>query len=498
MARIVASIFAESREQVARAAAKAAMAGADWLELRLDRWQRADLTPLFSGLRLPALVACRTPEDGGHYRGTLAERRELLSAALDAGAQGIDLEGWETWQPPTGRARLRLRIRSFHSFTGVPKELAAIRSKLHANPGQIAKIVVTTHDLADAAPVFELLHATDQREQPTVAFALGRTAWPTRLLAAAMGAPLVYGRVDDGEEETAPGQPSVALLHGLFRARDLGPDTKVYGVLGNPALQSLGPWLHNRIFRRLGVDALYLPFETSRPEAVVAMLQRANLRGVSVAAPHKAAMAARCRELDEDAKAADAVNTVLIDDEGRWSGHNTDVGAVLQALALGGVERGEGRRACVLGAGGAARAGAQALARLGFKVTILARSLDAIRPYAAEHGFQVAGMSAAVLGELGPAVVVQATPVGSRGRDGEERLVPEWRPGKDCVVFDMVYQPRRTRLLQDAAAHGARTVDGLSMFLAQAAAQARWFTGRQPAADSLARLLAGSPALAEG
>lgn len=498
MARIVASIFAESREQVVRAAAKAAMAGADWLELRLDRWQRGDLTSLLRDLRLPALVACRTPEDGGHYRGTLAERRELLSAALDAGAQGIDLEGWETWQPPAGRSRLRLRIRSFHSFTGVPKELDAIRAKLHANPGQIAKIVVTTHDLADAAPVFDLLRATDQREQPTVAFALGRTAWPTRLLAAVMGAPLVYGRVDDGEEATAPGQPSVALLHGLFRARELGPDTKVFGVLGNPALQSLGPWLHNRICRRLGVDAIYLPFETSRPEAVVEMLQRANLRGVSVTAPHKGAMAARCREIDDDAKAADAVNTVLFDGDGRWSGHNTDVAGVLEALASAGVARGDGRRACVLGAGGAARAGAVALARLGFAVTILARSLDAIRPYAAAHGFQLASMSAAVLGELAPAVVMQATPVGTRGRDGEDRLVPEWRPAKDCVVMDMVYQPRRTRFLQEAEAAGARTVDGLAMFLAQASAQARWFTGKHAPADGLARLLAGAPAVTAG
>ncbi|HZN39989.1 MAG TPA: type I 3-dehydroquinate dehydratase, partial [Planctomycetota bacterium] len=92
MAQIIASVFAESRDQVARNAAKAAMAGADWLELRLDRWPKgADLAPVLASVRLPVLVACRTPEDGGHYRGTLSERRELLSHALMAGAQGIDL-----------------------------------------------------------------------------------------------------------------------------------------------------------------------------------------------------------------------------------------------------------------------------------------------------------------------------------------------------------------------------------------------------------------------
>ncbi len=301
MAQIIASVFAESREQVARSAAKAAMAGADWLELRLDRWPRShELTAAIAAVRLPVLVACRTPEDGGQFRGSLTERRELLTHALDAGAQGIDLEVWETWAPPVGRTRLKLRMRSFHSFTGVPKELPEIRDRLHAQPGSVAKIAVTAHDLADAGPVLDLLQTTNQHEQPTVAFAMGRTAWPTRVLAAVLGAPFVYGSVDDGEE-TAPGQATVSMLAGLYRAREVDGNTSILGLLGNPALPSLGPWLHNRAFRRLGVDSLYLPFETSRPDAVLAMLPKRLLRGLSVTAPHKGAMAAACHRSSAEA-----------------------------------------------------------------------------------------------------------------------------------------------------------------------------------------------------
>src|SRR5262245_30840923 len=279
MAQIIASVFAESRDQVARIAGKAAMAGADWLELRLDRWPKGtDLAPALAAVRIPVLVACRTPERGGHYRGTLSERHALM-----AGAQGIDLEGWETWAPPVGRTRLRLFIRSFHSFTGVPKELLAIRDRLHALPGGVAKIAVTAHDLADAAPVLDLLSQTDQRQHPTVAFAMGRTAWPVRVLACALGSPYVYASVEEGED-TAPGQVPVALLAGIYRVRELGAGTALFGLLGNPALSSLGPWLHNRMFRRLGIDAVYLPFETSRPEAVLAMLTPPQLRGLPVTA----------------------------------------------------------------------------------------------------------------------------------------------------------------------------------------------------------------------
>lgn len=492
MAQIIASVFAETREQVLRQAARAAMAGADWIELRLDRWpSQQDLAPVLEGIRLPVLVACRTPDDGGQFRGTLAERREMLTAALDAGAQGLDLEHWETWSPSVGRNRLRVLIRSFHSLTGVPRDLGTILDKLFAQQATLAKIAVTAHDLADAAPLLELLGSIDQQQRPTVAFAMGRTAWPTRLLAAALGAPFVYGCIDAGQE-TAPGQVPVDLLHGLYRAHAIGPGTQLFGLLGNPALGSLGPWLHNRVFRRVGLDALYLPFETSRPEAVAAMLPRARLRGLSVTAPHKAVMAAQCNQLDADASATGVVNTLSFDVHGMVVGHNTDVAGVIGPLRDRGVTATAGATGVVLGTGGAARAGAIALQRLGFDVTMLGRSLEPARSFAAHHRIRLGSLQAAVLDELRPAVVVHATPVGSQHRDPQERLLPDWTPRRGTVVFDMVYQPAQTRLLRDAAAAGATVVAGTAMFLAQAAAQVRHFTGLDLGPDELRLFLAGT------
>src|SRR5712672_3575778 len=154
MAQVIASIFAEQRDQVVRAASQAAMAGADWVELRLDRWPAGgDLAATIAQIQLPVLVACRVPEDGGSFRGSLGDRRELLGSALAAGAAGIDLELWETWTPSVGRNRLRLFVRSYHHLSAVPKDLPAIQDRLFAMQGTVAKIVVTAHDLADAAPV---------------------------------------------------------------------------------------------------------------------------------------------------------------------------------------------------------------------------------------------------------------------------------------------------------------------------------------------------------
>ena len=105
---------------------------------------------------------------------------------------------------------------------------------------------------------------------------------------------------------------------------------------------------------------------------------------------------------------------------------------------------------------------------------------------------QLGSWSAKVLDELGPAVLLQATPLGSLHRDPDERPLPEYgfRPG--CVALDMVYQPRWTRWLRDAAHAGAVPVPGAAMFLHQARAQVRLFTEREVDVETLRQALAGS------
>lgn len=490
MAELIASILAGDRESTLRRARIAARAGADWVELRLDRLASpGDLPALIAAIRLPVLVSCRTPRDHGGFTGTLSERRTLLQRALDAGAQGIDLEEWEDWEPPVDGPRLQ--IRSHHNFSGVDRDLPAIRDRLLARGATLAKVVVTAPDLADAAPVLELLATTDHQAEPTVAFAMGRTAWPTRVLSPLLGAPMVYASVSAGEE-TAPGQVPIGLLAGLYRVQELSPATTIYGLLGNPALHSLSPWVHNRVFRRLQLDAVYLPFETSRPQAVVDMLPRRRLRGLSVTAPFKEQMVSLCHRLDDDARATGVVNTITFEAHGVVVGHNTDVAGVAQALRRAGLPGGAGASAAVLGCGGAGRAAGAALAAMGYRVTFLGRSFEGIRDFARERGFPLAGLRGEVLAALAPRVVVHATPVGGDGGpQPRQRLLPDWTPGTGTFVLDLVYRPRQTALLRDAVAAGAIAVSGIEMFLTQAAAQVELFTGQRLDEAELRRYVAG-------
>ena len=492
MAEVIATVMARSAEGALWRVRQAAMAGADWIELRLDQWPAsAELGPLLAEVQLPVLATCRTPRDGGTFAGTLAERRDLLQRAVEAGAAGIDLEDWETWEPELP-AHTRLYIRSYHCLTGVPPELEAIRGRLLDRGAGLAKVVVTAHDLVDVAPVLDLLAATDQQREPTVAFAMGRAAWPNRLLSALVGAPYVYGSPGSADE-AAVGQPPVELLTSVYGVRAIGASTAIYGVVGNPALHSRGPWLHNRVLRQLRQDAIYVPFETSKPEALIAMLPRRRLRGLSVTAPFKGTMVRSCHALDETAELTGVVNTMTFEAHGMVMGHNTDVAGVQGALVRAGLlGAGSGQPAAVLGAGGAARAGAVALARMGFRVTVLARSLDRIRAFARQHSFALASLRGDILRDLRPRVVVHATPVGGAGGPTDvDRLVPDWTPEAGTYVLDMIYHPRQTRLLADAAAAGAVPVSGVEMFLTQAAEQVRLFTGQRPDESELRRFLSG-------
>ncbi|MCC6670657.1 MAG: type I 3-dehydroquinate dehydratase [Planctomycetes bacterium] len=490
MAERIASVFANGAEQVLRDARRAAMDGADLLELRLDRWPTdGDLSGTLARIALPVLATCRLPRDGGFFAGSLDERRALLRRALEAGAHGLDLEEWEEWDPPDD-PRLELHVRSCHVLDGLPQDLPALQRRLFARGADLVKIVGTVRDLADAAPLVDFLGAVDQENEPTVAFALGRSAWPTRVLAALQGAPFVYASVP-GAEPTAPGQAPLDLLAGLYDVRDLGRTTLIYGLLGNPALHSVGPWLHNRAFRQLGLDAVYLPFETARPEAVVAMLPRRRLRGLSVTMPHKAAMARLCHRLDDSAEETEVVNTVVFQAHGQIVGHNSDVAGVLGALQGAGVAVAEpGARAAVLGAGGAARAAVVALQRLGFAVAVFARRPETLAGFARLRGVTTAPLAAQPLREFAPGAVVHATPLGGPGHEGE-RILPEWTPAAGTLVLDMVYRPRWTPLLRAAQAAGARPIPGMAMFLAQAAEQLRWFTGESLPVAQLGRFLTG-------
>lgn len=257
------------------------------------------------------------------------------------------------------------------------------------------------------------------------------------------------------------------------------------GILGDPVSHSLSPRLHNAAFAALGLDYVYVPLPVRAAEvgAAVRGLAALGLRGANVTIPHKGAVLPFLDELSEEARLCAAVNTIVVDDDG-LRGYNTDVEGVRAALAAAAGAAPEGEPALVLGAGGAGRAAALALARLGCPLTLVNRTPAAAERLAALITAGVPGsacswrpLSALTEEVVGrQRTVVNATSLGMAGK-GKVPSVLADKVTAGQIVFDVVYGPAPTGLLAAAQARGATVVDGLALLLRQAAEAFSLWTG---------------------
>jgi shikimate dehydrogenase len=240
--------------------------------------------------------------------------------------------------------------------------------------------------------------------------------------------------------------------------------------------------MHNAGFAHFGLDAVYVPLEAPDAADFARFARAIPLSGASITAPFKVALMQEVDELEPLARRVGAINTLIVRD-GRWTGANTDVHGfstpLIGRLAMRGV------RATILGAGGAARAVAVALADMGAAVTVSARRQDAARGIAELAGGRV--------GEFPPVqgswdVLVNAIPAGP---DAALRSPIEGAPLDGEIVFDLVYAPAKTKLLADARAAGCMTIGGLEMLVAQAERQFELWTGHTPPEGLFAAAAAG-------
>jgi shikimate dehydrogenase len=267
-------------------------------------------------------------------------------------------------------------------------------------------------------------------------------------------------------------------------------NTTLVGVVGYPVRHSLSPLLHNTAFTALGLDWTSLAFEVAPGQVAAALagVRALGLAGISVTMPHKAEVAALVDECSAVATTLGAVNCV-VNRDGTLRGENTDGAGFLASLVRGAGFDPAGRRCLILGAGGAARAVALALAGAGCAdVAVLNRTTaraDAAAALAGPVGRVGSFDDDADVAQAD--LVVNATPVGMAGTGAESGgwLVRPSLLHRDQVVADLVYAPRPTAWLAAAADAGARTVDGLGMLVHQAAAQLELWTGLPAPVDRM-------------
>jgi shikimate dehydrogenase len=256
--------------------------------------------------------------------------------------------------------------------------------------------------------------------------------------------------------------------------------TKVYGILGRPLAHSLSPAMHNAAFAAMGLNAVYVPFAVFKLAPAVQGLRGLNLSGVSVTIPFKERIIPLLDEVDDRARLIGAVNTV-VNREGRLWGTNTDWEGALAALQEQTNLAGE--RVLVLGAGGAGRAIVYAVRRAGGQVSVA--DVDQARAKNLAQEFQATFLPLEKAVQDPATILINATPVGMAPQVEGIPLPPE-NLRRFKLVMDIVYQPRETRLLREAAAQGCRIIEGLQMLIYQGVRQFELFTG-QPAPVEIMR-----------
>jgi 3-dehydroquinate dehydratase / shikimate dehydrogenase len=459
----------------------AASGHADLVELRLDGVRDIDLPGALAGRKRPVIVTCRPRREGGAFDGPEEARLGFLRQAVELGAEYVDLE-WDSAFAPI----LALRgghgvVLSSHDFDGVPGDLAGRWRAMRASGAEVVKLAVMARALCDTLPLLELadrngLHSGPDGSGHTVLVAMGLPGLPSRVLAARFGSCWTYA--GDG---VAPGQLAADRMTGEFRFRTLDEGTRVFGVVGNPVGHSVSPAMHNAAFDETGEDAVYLPLEAESAADFRRFAAVLGLVGVSVTAPFKHALAegAECDEEDAGTRLR-VINTLKASARG-WQARNTDVAGFLAPLDARGIGL-EGRRASVVGSGGAARAVAFALVSRGARVTVHGRDRQKAAQVAAVAPGAVATDAPASAGSWD--LLVNASPAGT-WPDVDATPVPASALAGGGLVYDLVYNPAQTRLLGEAAAAGCAVIGGLDMLVAQAARQFEWWTGRPAPVDAM-------------
>ena len=445
-----------------------AVTDADLVELRLDTVGDPDVAGALAGRSRPVIVTCRPIWEGGQFRGSEEERRRLLTEALTLGAEYVDVEWRAHFDDLITACGGRRIVLSTHDFDMPPIDLVARVHAMRSTGAEVVKLAVRTRRLADCLPLLEIASNGDNRSG-LVLIGMGEYGMATRILASRFGSMWTYaGSLSD------LGQLTAGKLLEEYGFRTLSAATDVYGIVGRPVAHSVSPAMHNAAFRAARLDAVYLPFPAVDVDDFVGLARALGVKGASVTVPYKVALYERVDEADAVARRIGAINTIRVE-QGRWFGGNTDASAFLEPLRRHGSL--EGTRVAVLGAGGAARAVAIALASTAAAVTIHARDR--------QQAEDVARLGTAEAGEWPlPArswdLLVNCTPIGMYPRVNDTPVDLTELTGR--TVYDLVYNPPVTRLLREAATAGCQIIGGLEMLVAQAQEQFHWWTDVRPAA----------------
>ncbi|MBI3618772.1 type I 3-dehydroquinate dehydratase [Candidatus Peregrinibacteria bacterium] len=425
---------------------KAKAAGADLLEIR------GDLTPdiPFFESPLPLIIA---------------PRRAMCAQLQQLQPMFVDLELGEEASVPTG---MRL-IRSFHDYSGTPalQELRRIADRCTSEGAEIIKIATTINAYEDLR-ILDQFHAAVPKEQKRVILGMGSRSHLDRMLSPLRNELTYTYRDEDGE--SAPGQVPLSLYRKIAHCEQ----PRIFGILGGLDVRSGSPAIHNSLFQRHAIDALFTTFLSEDLEDAFRFIKREQVSGFAVSTPFKETIIDLLDAIDPLAAQLRSVNTVVLE-HGKYKGYNTDADGLREACGF----VTDTSSVAIIGSGGVVPSVLHACRERGARdITIFARNKKARENLA--HRFSVRSHALHAIAEATPDVLICAV------HDDASFPIPPAK--RQAHALDLRYGAK-TRFMTEAQVKGYRVHDGVSMLLHQALAQFRSFTGIAPPDSDFQMLL---------
>lgn len=495
----------------------------DLVELRVDclnQDQQLLIREFPKMIDLPAILTIRRKIDGGNYTQGEGARTVLFAkglsfAALDPKKNFAYIDMEEDLSIPSleeaARAFGTRIIRSVHNISAPITNIAELVKTIPHSADEICKIAFMPKTLSDVTNLYK--EAKKIKNQDVILIAMGHFGVSTRILPSKLGSLLTFTSPkpedliftnrelqDDSslseqsnnslqkendsslqnkvQAIAAPGQLDPITLSEVYNFKSIGKDTKVFGVTGFPLAATKSPLIHNIGYREKGIDAVYIPIPAETPEEALNFANELEITGLSVTVPHKERILPYISQISEVAGEIGSTNTVIKQDDS-WYGTNTDAAGFSKALIeFLGRKNLRFCKVAIIGAGGAAKAVANAIRELGGKACIFNRTVEKAKELALQYKFKWAELSPQnnYILEKYSNLIIQTTSIGMTPKEDADPIPFYTFKGTESL-FDVIYEPAETKLMKRAKESGCKTTNGYRMLIHQGTLQFKLYTG---------------------
>lgn len=464
----------------------------DMVELRVDHLDEDDRLhirrfPEMAGI--PCILTIRRITDGGLFTEGEATRTMLFARGLAFADQDarknfayVDFE--EDFHIPSLQdVALAFGIRIIRSahfmdapISNIPEKLATMRT----TGFEIPKIAFMPNNLSDVTRMFQETKNLTDSEQ--IICAMGDLGLPSRILASRINSFLTFVSPEEGNQLQSLGHIDPITMSEVYNFRSINENTKIYGITGYPLKVTDSPKIHNAGYKKHNMNAIYIPIRSPNVKETIDFANELGIEGLSVTIPHKETVIENLAQIEENVGYIGACNTIIKKDD-LWIGENTDADGIMQAIKeFLGVKNLLHKKVAIIGAGGASKAVAYAVHQLRGKACIFNRTVSKAKQIAENFNFKWASLgpeSSYILDRYSD-LIIQTT---SKGMGATLPATEENDPiffyefkGYESV-YDIVYHPEITPIMQRAKEAGCKVANGHTMLEYQAYKQFKLFTG---------------------